>query len=132
MPHQYKYRGVTSGGQTREGVIAAAGEPAVLEYLAEQEITPVVVEAVRREHSLSLWVSSAATSMSCCWLSPATCGLCIGQGFPSLRALSASNLVRLKAGSTLRWNRSPQRSVRPHTLAGSMAEFETSSRRSTV
>ena len=55
MLTRYKYRGLTADGETHEGVITAASEPAVLEYLAEQDLLPLKIESVGRRQGFSIW-----------------------------------------------------------------------------
>ncbi len=55
MLTRYKYRGLTATGETQEGVITAASQPAVLEYLAEQDLLPLKIETESRRQGLSMW-----------------------------------------------------------------------------
>jgi len=105
-------------------VIAAAGEPAVLEYLAEQEITPVVVEAVSREHSLSLWGFFRRNEYELLLAFTRNLRTLYRAGIPILRALSAIKLgpAQSRFNFALEQVRLSVQSGR--TLAGSMAEFE--------
>lgn len=55
MPDQYKYRGVAGDGQTHRGTISASSEQAVLEFLQDQQLTPIRVEPIERRTGLSVW-----------------------------------------------------------------------------
>jgi MSHA biogenesis protein MshG len=55
MLTRYKYRGLNADGKSQEGVITAASEPAVLEYMAEQDLIPLKIETEKRAQGLSMW-----------------------------------------------------------------------------
>ena len=55
MPEHFKYRAVGSDGKIETGTMSAENSAQVLDFLSEQEMTPVKVTQLLRKKSLSLF-----------------------------------------------------------------------------
>ncbi len=122
MPEQYKYRGLASDGQTHEGVITATSEEAVIEFLRDQQLTPIRVNAASRRSGLSMWGFFRSRQYEELIAFTNTLRTLYRAGVPLLRALS---VIRVGSG-TNPFNQAINRirlSVQSgHTLSGAIAE----------
>ena len=87
MPEHFKYRAVGSDGKIETGTMSAESSAQVLDYLSEQDLTPVKVTHLPKKKTLSFFSFLDKVDYDTLILFTNSLNTMIHAGIPLLRAL---------------------------------------------